>query len=337
MNRRTVSRRDAPGGARWWCVLGCLSWCLAAPGVACAQWKPERGVEFVIGTGPGGVFDRTARLVQRIWKESGIVAANTQVVNRPGGGQSLALGYLNEKAGDGHYLSIASGILFSNHLTGKTTFAYTDFTPIGILYNEATVFAVNAGSATMSARDLIDRLRREPYGPSFAVGSTLGSATHLAAALVVKAAGGDVRRMKAVVLASSGDSVTQVLGGHIDVVTSAATLVLPHAQAGKLRLLAVASRQRLKGLPDVPTWKEQGVDATVPNWRGVIGPRNMSPEQVAYWDSAFARTVRTPEWQAEVARNHWEESFMTGREARAFLDGDHGAMKAMMAELGLVK
>ena len=149
------------------------------------------------------------------------------------------------------------------------------------MFNDATVFAVNADSPFRSGKDLIERLRKDPYGPSFAVGSTLGSVTHIAAALAIKAVGGDARKMKAVVLNASGDSVTQVLGGHIDVVTSAATLVLPQAQAGKLRMIAVASAQRMKGpLADVPTWKEQGVDANVSNWRAVIGPRGMSAEQV---------------------------------------------------------
>ena len=254
---------------------------LIFPGLAAAHWKPEKTVEFVIGTGTGGAFDTTAHVIQRIWKESNIVTANTLVLNKPGAGQTLAMNYLNQFAGDGHYLSVVSGIVMSNYLTGKTKYSYNDFTPLVLMFNDATVFAVNADSPFRSGKDLIERLRKDPYGPSFAVGSTLGSVTHIAAALAIKAVGGDARKMKAVVLNASGDSVTQVLGGHIDVVTSAATLVLPQAQAGKLRMIAVASAQRMKGpLADVPTWKEQGVDANVSNWRAVIGPRGMSAEQV---------------------------------------------------------
>lgn len=308
-----------------------------APSVSLAQWKPERQVEFVIGTGPGGGLDRSARVIQRIWKETGIVPVSAQVVNRPGAGQALALAYLNDKAGDGHFLTVVSGIIFSNHLTGRTTHAYTDFTPVCVLFGEETVFAVNAASPARNAGAFLDLLKKDPHGMSFAVGSALGSTTHIASALAVKAMGGDVRKMRAVVLASSGDSVTQVLGGHIDVVVSSATLVLPQAQAGKLRILAAASARRLAALPEIPTLKELGVDAVVPNWRGVFGPRGMSAEQVAYWESAFARTVKTPEWQGEAARSLWEDSFMTGREARRFFDADHAATKANLAELGLVK
>ncbi len=309
---------------------------LAVP--AAAQWKPEKPVEFVIGTGTGGAFDSTARVIQRIWRDSGIVTANTVVLNKPGAGQTLALNYLNQFAGDGHYLSVGSGIMLSNHLTGKTKYAYSDFTPLALLFNDATVFAVNANSPFRSGRDLIERLRQDPYGPSFAVGSTLGSATHIAAALAIKAVGGDVRKMKAVVLNSSGDSVTQVLGGHIDVVTSAATLVLPHAQAGKLRMIGVAAAQRMSGaLADVPTWKEQGVDANVPNWRAIIGPRGMSPEQIAYWEQVFARTVKTRAWQAEMERSLWQDIYAGSRETRKFLDGENAAMKLILSELGLAK
>lgn len=311
---------------------------LIFPGVAAAQWRPEKTVEFVIGTGTGGAFDTTARVIQRIWKESNIVTANTVVLNKPGAGQTLAMNYLNQFAGDGHYLSVVSGIVMSNYLTGKTKYSYNDFTPLVLLFNDATVFAVNADSPFRSGKDLIERLRKDPYGPSFAVGSTLGSATHIAAAMAIKAVGGDARKMKAIVLNSSGDSVTQVLGGHIDVVTSAATLVLPQAQAGKLRMIAVASAQRMKGpLADVPTWKEQGVDANVSNWRAVIGPRGMSAEQVAYWEQVFARTVKTKEWQTEMARSLSDDIYAGSRETRKFLDSENAAMKSILSELGLAK
>jgi putative tricarboxylic transport membrane protein len=321
----------------WFAVMS-LAAAVSLSDGALAQWKPEKNVEFVIGTGPGGAFDSTARRLQRIWKDTGIVSANTLVINKPGAGQSLALTYLNQHAGDGHYLSIASGIIFANHLTGKTPHAYTDFTPVAMLFNEATVFAVKSDSPFRGGRELLERLRKDPTGPSFAVGSTLGSATHIAGALIVKAAGGDVRKMKAVVLNSSGDSVTAVLGGHIDVVMSPATLVLPHAQAGKMRIIAVASPQRLTGpLAGVPTWREQGVDAVIYNWRAVLGPRDMTPPQLSYWEDALARTVKSAEWQGEVAKNVWEDAFLGSREAKKFLDADHAATKAILTELGLIK
>jgi putative tricarboxylic transport membrane protein len=143
-------------------VLGMLTCGALSSTPALGQWKPDRNVEFVIGTGAGGVFDRTARVLQHIWKEQRLVDVATVVVNKPGAGQSLALSYLNQHAANGHYLSVVSGIILSNHLTGKTTFAYTDFTPVAILFNEPTVFAVKADGLYKNARELFEKLKREP-------------------------------------------------------------------------------------------------------------------------------------------------------------------------------
>lgn len=305
---------------------------------AAAQWKPDKNIEFVIGTGPGGALDRTARLIQQIWREHKLIDTPAVIVNKPGAGQALALIYLNQHASNAHYLTVASGILFSNHLTGKTTIAYTDLTPIAVLFDEATVFAVKADGPYRTATSLLEALRKDPYGPSFAVGSTLGSATHIAAVHVVKTAGGDPRKMKAVVFNSSGDSITALLGGHVDVVPVAASLALPHVQSGKLRLIAVASPQRLSGpLADVPTWKELGVNGAAANWRGVFGPRGLTTQQVAYWEGVFARTVKSPQWTAEMARNAWGDELRVGREAKKYYDADHAAVKAVLGELGLLK
>jgi putative tricarboxylic transport membrane protein len=304
---------------------------------AMAQWKPDRKVEFVIGTGAGGVLDLTARHIQRIWSNTGIVVDPVVVVNKPGGGQSIALGYLNQQTGDGHYLAVVSGIIFSNYLTGKSPYAYTGFTPIAILFSEATVFAVNAGASIRTADDLMLRLRKDPYSPSFAVGSTIGSITHIAAALVGKAANADVKKIKAVVFNSSAESVTAVMGGHVDVMVAAAQLAVQHTQSGKLRVVATASAKRLPGiLAEVPTWKEIGIDAVVANWRGVIGPRDMKPEQVAYWTRALERTVDSNEWKVEAARTYKEGLFLKGGEAKAFLDADNAKTRLMLSELGMI-
>ena len=337
---RIAEQKRLAAGSVFSTLVAALAFALGLSGPAVAQtpWKPDKVVELVIGTGPGGSFDTTARVLQRIWKDAALMPAPTVVLNKPGAGQTLALAYLNQHAGDGHYLSIASGIIFSNELTGKTKFAYTDFTPVALLFSEPTVFAVNAASPLGNARDLVAWLRKDPAGPSFAVGSTLGSVVHIAGALVVKSTGGDIRKMKAVVFNSSADSVTAVLGGHVDVAISAASLVLPQAQAGKLRMIAVASAQRIPGpLAEVPTLKEQGIDAVATNWRGVLGPKGMTNEQLSYWNDVMAKTVNSKEWQALKTKNVWEETFMTSRDFKAFLDADYAATKTVLTELGLAR
>lgn len=310
----------------------------AASHAASLQWKPEKNVEFIVGTSPTGVFDRTARTVQKMLQEKKIVDVPITVVNKPGGGQAISNAYLNSHPGDGHYLEFTSGNLLSNHITGKNPITYTDVTPIALLFSEAAALTVKTDSPIRTGKDLLARLKQDPQSLSFGVGSTLGSVPHVVASLVMKSAGGDVRKLKAVVFKSSGESVTALLGGHIEVVSGAVTLVLPHVKAGKLRMIAVASGQRLKGaVADVPTLKEQGIDAVVTNWRGVIGPRGLTQAQVAYWEDVLAKVVQTEEWKKDVKTNLWEDNYANSQEFRKHLDADYPKLKALLAELGLAK
>jgi putative tricarboxylic transport membrane protein len=107
--------------------------------------------------------------------------------------------------------------------------------------------------------------------------------------------------------------------------------------AGKVRVLGISAPRRLGGdMASVPTWREQGYDAVFGNWRGVIGPRGLSKEQIEYWDQVFSRLNATPEWKAEITSGMWDETFMTSREARAFLDKEFEQLRRILTDLGLV-
>jgi putative tricarboxylic transport membrane protein len=165
-----------------------------------------------------------------------------------------------------------------------------------------------------------------------------GNQNHLATGVALRAANVDVRPLKIVIFDSSALSMTALLGGHVDAVAATALNVLPHLKAGRVRVLAITSPQRLTGeLAVVPTWREQGVDAVFDNWRGIIGPRGMQPGQIAFWEEALAKVVETDEWKAELERNYFTNSFMKSRESRQFLEREYGRMKALLTDLGLTK
>ena len=110
------------------------------------------------------------------------------------------------------------------------------------------------------------------------------------------------------------------------------------AAAGQVRLLAVSSPQRLAGaLADVPTWREQGYDAVVSQWRGVVGPKGMSEAQVAYWERTLKRMTEADEWKQDIEKNFWSAEFMNAQQMRQFMDRDNVALKRFLGELGLVK
>src|SRR6185503_20661533 len=117
--------------------------------------------------------------------------------------------------------------------------------PIASLLNDYVVFVVNASSAIRNGRDLTERLKKDPKSVSIGFATTLGSHNHIAAGLLMKTVGGNARDLKAIAFKGSADAITNLLGGHIDLVTTAAGNVAGHVESGKLRAIAVAAERRL--------------------------------------------------------------------------------------------
>jgi putative tricarboxylic transport membrane protein len=313
---------------------------IAAPLLAAAQstaWAPTRPVELVIGVSPGGGIDRTARTVQRIVQEQHSLEVPLNVINKPGGGGTIALNYLNQHAGDGHYILITATSLLTNHIIGRTPVSYRDFTPIAMLYDEYLGFAVKADSPIKTGRDLLERLKKPEELP-IGIATSAGNTNHIGAALLAKAVGVEAKRLKVVVFGSGGESMTALLGGHVElVVTPSANLIGP-MQNGGLRIVGVAAPSRIPGaLASIPTWTEQGVDAVVANWRPVLGAKGLPPAQIAYWEEVLSKLVASDAWKANIARTGGVPHFMRSRELGKFFEAEDARFRTILTELGLAK
>jgi putative tricarboxylic transport membrane protein len=310
--------------------------CLAGHVHAQGAWKPDKNVEFVVGLTPGSSQDRTARVLQNIAQTKTLLGVNSSVVNRVGGGGNIAWNYLSQHAGDAHWLQIASPTILTNYIIGTANFTYTDFTPLALLGNQYIGLAVRADSPIKTTRDLLDRLRADPTSVSIAVNS-LGSYLHIVCAMTMRSAGVDMKKTKLVVF-QGAELMTNALGGHVDVIATVTSNLLPHVQTGKLHMLGVSSPRRLRGaLASVPTLKEQGVDAVLANWQGVFGPPKLTPAQIAYWDSVFARLVKTDEWRRDQEQNLWESEYLNAAEYARFLKTDFDQARTIFTELGLAR
>lgn len=317
------------------CVIAGLAM-LTQPGWA-AEWKPERTVELITGAAAGGNLDITARAMQAIWQERKIVP-NVVVVNKPGGAGTIASAYLSQHAGDPHYLMTFPMTVFTSRIMGTAKYTHTDFSPIAMLFGQYVFVSVREDSPIKSGKQLIEKLRQDPASLNFAIATAIGNSIHMGLALPMKAAGVDVKRMKVVPFKSSGVSMTNLLGGHVDVVASTFGTLLPHLAAGRVRVLGVSAPQRLPGtLAAVPTWKEQGADAAFINWLGIAGAKGLSPAQMAYWDAAFAALVKTDEWRKDLEKNLRVDTYMDSRSTPKYLDQQYSEIKGILTELGLAK
>lgn len=331
MNRTAAALRLA-----YYLAAGALA--TASMGASAQGWSPQKNVEIVAGSAPGGSNDNTARTMERVLLAHKLVPTTVTVVNRPGGGGSIAYTYVSQRPGDAHYLYIASSGMLSNHIVGASSLSHADFTPIALLYEDHAVFMVPTGSTIRTGAELADRLKKDPRAVVIGFANAYGSSRHMAAALLMRTLGGSPRDLKPVVFKGSAEAITAVLGGHLDVAVAGAVNAIPHVAAGRMRVIGVAAPQRLGGpLAVAPTWREQGVDLVYGNWRAVFAPKSLTPAQLAFWENALRRMAEAPEWKADLEKNHWTEHFKTGAALQQELEQDFIWLKTTLVELGLAK
>jgi putative tricarboxylic transport membrane protein len=228
--------------------------------------------------------------------------------------------------------------MLANHIMGVGTAHHRDFTPLGHLIHGYIGFAVKSDSAIKSGQDLLARLKQDPGSLSVSIGTSPGNASHVALLQATRPAGIESRNLKTVVFKSNGESLTALLGGHVDVAISGLSNLVKHADAGTVRLIALTAPTRVPGiLAGVPTWREQGADVTVSGFRGALGPAKMTPAQIAFWEDAIGKLVDSAEWEEVLVKEYAMRARMSAAENRAFLDQEYKKYQAVLAELGMAK
>lgn len=285
-----------------------------------ANFVLDKPLEMVIGNAPGGAMDRLARLTDAYLKSVKLIPSGSIVLPKPGGGHAVALAYVESQAKDPSRLMAVNTLLISNNLLGRSELKYSDFTPISILYEEPMMFAVKYDSPIKDGADLATRLKADPSSVSFSVSSGLGTANHMAAILLAKAVGADIKAVKAVSFESGSEGITSVLGGHVDVVVTPPGSMMQFIETKQLRFVAVAGDHRAEApLADVPTWKEIGYDVSVSAWRGIIGPPGLKPEEVDFWQKAFEGFMTSDEYKKSAKEEIFEARYLNAADSAKFL------------------
>lgn len=317
-------------------VFGLLSALLMTVVAQAQDWKPQRNVDIVVNSAPGGAADRQARVTQRFLQNlPGMPSVS--VTNRAGGGGLLALNFMVQHPGDPHYLSILSTGILTNRITGLSQVRYQDFTPLNILMREYVVVWVRSESQITSGRDLIARLKRDPSALAFAFATARGNQNHVVIGMLARAAGVEPKALKTVIFPGGGPGMTAALGGHVDIWVGAAGGVIPYLENGSVRVLGITGPQRQPGrLAGVPTFREQAIDATYYAWRGFLAPKGLTSAQIAFWDQTFARAAQSDDWKKELEENAWAEGYLGSADTRKHLDAEFEMLSRILADLGVV-
>lgn len=311
------------------------------PGVAAAAdaaWHPQGPVEIVVPTGAGGENDRVARFIQKLFEHKKLVTTPVLVLNKSGGNQILATVYVTQKAPDPQVLLYATGTVLSNEIAGLTELSYRGLTPIAKLRCDNTALTVAPDSHIKDMRDLLSRLKKDIKSVSFGTVSR-GGANNLVLAKALRSGGLDPNGLKMVVFKTNAQSMTGVMGKHVDAVASSVSAAFQNVQSGKLRILAVSAPARLTGiLADVPTMAEVGLDVSgVSNCRYIYAPKGITAAQRTFWENAMAAVNDDEEWKQDIAKVNQAQTFLRGKELESDLKATYDATKAAMADIGLAK
>lgn len=301
---------------------------LAAPALA----EGIGDVEIIAPAGPGGGYDQLARGLQATLEETGI-ASGVQVINVPGAGGTIGLAqFINGQSQSQRMLVAGLGMIGAIKVNASPV-SLDQTTPLARLTGEYQPLVVGADSPIKSLADLKAMYEADPGSVSWG-GFALGSPDHLVSAMTVKAFGGDVRQMNYIVAGAGGEMLAQVLGGHITVATGGLNEFAGLIQTGQLRALAISSPERLPGV-DIPTFKEQGFDVELVNWRGVVTDGDLAPEDLAKVDDAVGALVASDAWKKLVAERGWVDMYLNAQEFAAFLETEQPRVETVLTDLGL--
>ncbi len=308
-----------------------LSGALLAASPASAQLE----LKVMAPAAPGGGWDQTARSMQQALVAAKI-AKSVQVTNVPGAGGTIGIAQLvNASKGDGNQLMVNGFVMVGAILTNRAPVTLDQVTPIARLTEEVQIIVVPANSPIKSARDLAEAVKKDVSKVTFAGGSA-GGVDHIMAALFVGAAGGPAAKVNYVPFSGGGESLAAIMGGRVTAGISGYAEYEGQIKSGRLRAIGITSPERRPGI-DVPTFKEQGIDLVITNWRSVVAPPGISDAQRKTLSDAMDRMVKSDAWKEILKQKGWDDAFLSGPAFDKFLKDEQARVRDVLKSVGLVK
>lgn len=296
----------------------------AALGTGPSRAQPK-SLEIIAAAGPGGGYDTLARTVQQIAQERKLIS-NAQVINVPGAGGTVGLAqFVNAKKPNG-LLTIGLGMVGAITLN-KSPVTLEQITPAARLQGEYQPLVVSAKSDIKTLDDLMAKYKADPGSVSWG-GFGIGSPDHFVSALVIKAGGGDVKKMNYIVVGAGGEMLPFVISGKVTVATGGYAEFADHIKSGALRAIGISSPQRLAGI-DVPTFKEQGYEVLGGSNHVIGGPKGMPKDVTDKLSGCFAQVAADPEFQKVAAERKLLLNVMDAKTTQEWFTGEAAMLQGL--------
>lgn len=300
--------------------------------IACLVWGayPERPVEIVAWASPGGGSDLMCRTFAKALESVGFPQP-VYVVNKPGGSGAVGMTYVQGKPADGYtILGVTNNLIFTPLTTPEFQYTWRDFEPIVMFGYDPKYIIVAADSPFQTIEDLINYAKAHPgevkvgtFGP--------GSDDHVVGMLLEQKAEVDFNFIP---FDSGGEILAALLGGHIDAQIAELSEVKGQLDAGAVRILAVATAERVQALPEVPTLKEKGWDVVLPKFRGFVVKKG-TPEDVVQIITDYAvKAIQSEVFVSYIQAQDLQPALVVGAEFAKILEDYEAAVRDVLKALG---
>src|SRR5881227_3934133 len=311
-------------------ALALFALCAAVP--ASAQEWPAKTVRVIVPFGAGATPDTIARLIADKLQQK--LGQNFIVENKPGASGMLGTDAVAKAEPDGYTIGISIGgpLAINTLLFSKMPYdPFKDLALITILTTQPSALTVPANLGVNSVAELVALIKKDPGKYNFgSIGN--GSLSHLAMeAIAIKS---DARLVH-IPYGSSPQAMTAVIRGDVQMVVMPAISVVPHVQAGTVKMLAVTTPKRSPLLPDVPTLKESGIDVEADAWNGLIAPAGTPPAILEKIRREVAEAITSPELKEKFAAQIMEPVGNTPAEFKAQIDADLARWTPVIKQAGI--
>jgi tripartite-type tricarboxylate transporter receptor subunit TctC len=301
------------------------------PGPTWAQGTfPSKPVELTVLFGAGSGADLLARkLADAAAKE---LSQPVVVVNRTGAGGAIGYSHVQGQPADGHALVWNSNSINTTYHAGNMKLDYTAFAGVAQLTTEPVSLAVKTDAPWKDIRELLAHAKANP-GQVRIGNSGRGSFTHLVAVALENQTGAKFTHVPF----GQQLAITTVLGDKIEASVQLPAEIMTQVTGKQVRALAVTGEKRLGALPDVPTFKESGIDLTLALWRGIAVPKGTPDAAIARLEGAFTAAAQSSEFREFAARLGAAVEIRRAREFDAFIAQEDRNLAALMEQIGLRK
>jgi putative tricarboxylic transport membrane protein len=304
------------------------------PNESLGQKFLTKPIEFVCHAAAGGGSDIMARTMQSIIVKEKLFTHTIAVVNRPGGGGAIAFAYVAGKKGDPHFWLTATTSFLTTPLLGKSKYTYKDFTPLVNLAYDDFFVTVKTDSPYKTMKDLIADAKKRPgqinTGGTYAPGTDA-----LISHMIEKAAG---VKFNYIPFKSGGEAMVALLGGNLDMFYPNPGEALAQVEAKKVRILAVASEKRMAAVPDIPTLRELGINATFQQVRSIAAPKDLAPEAIRFYEELFRKLAESKMWKEKyIQENMLTWDYKNSAETGKLWETNNEACTRVMKEMGAIK